>query len=123
MKDKTLPNTNSLRLLGLTIDHKLNWKEYLKKLKTNAAKKLNIIKSVSHFKWGADRKTLLILHNALVQSTLDYGSTIYSLANPNTLKTLNTVQNAGIRMAIGAFKSSPVDSLLCEAHCLPLKHA
>lgn len=120
MQEKTLPNTNSVRLLGVTFDHKLNWKEHLKKLKTNATKKLNILKAVSHFKWGADRKTLLILYNALVQSTLDYGSTIYSLANSNTIKILNTVQNAGIRMAIGAFRSGPIDSLLCEAHCLPL---
>ncbi|KAL5240864.1 hypothetical protein ACI65C_008274 [Semiaphis heraclei] len=49
----------------------------------------------------------LIYSNFHLQSTLDYGSIIYSLANQNTLKTLNTVQNAGIRMSIGAFKSSP----------------
>ncbi|XP_060861790.1 uncharacterized protein LOC132938796 [Metopolophium dirhodum] len=119
MQGNTLPNTRSLRLLGLTFDHKLNWKEHIKKLKATSSKKLNIIKSVCHFKWGADRKTLLILYNSLIQSTLDYGSIIYSLTNQNTLKTLNIVQNAGIRMSIGAFKSSPVDSMMCEAHCLP----
>ncbi|XP_025190911.1 uncharacterized protein LOC112591338 [Melanaphis sacchari] len=120
MQGNTLPNTKSLRLLGLIFDHKLNWKEHIKKLKATSSKKLNIIKSVSHFKWGADRKTLLILYNSLIQSILDYGSIIYSLTNQNTLKTLNTVQNAGIRMAIGAFKSSPIDSMMCEAHCLSL---
>jgi len=120
MQGNTLPNIKSLRFLGLTFDHKVNWNKHIKKLKATSSKKLNIIKSVSHFKWGADRKTLLILYNSLIQSTLDYGSIIYSLANQKTLKTLNTVQNAGIRMAIGAFKSSPIDSMMCEAHCLPL---
>ena len=120
MQGNTLLSTKTLRLLGLTFDHKLYWKEHITKLKAASSKKLNIIKTISHFKWGADRKTLLILHNSLIQSKLDYGSTIYSLTNHNTLKTLNTVQNAGIRMATGAFRSSPIDSLLCEAHCLPL---
>jgi len=91
MQGNTLPNTKSLRLLGLTLDHKLNWKEHIKKLKATSSKKLNIIKSVSHFKWDSDCKTLLILYNSLIQSILDYGSIIYSLANQNTLKTLNPV--------------------------------
>ncbi|VVC27165.1 Ribonuclease H-like domain,Ribonuclease H domain [Cinara cedri] len=51
-----LPNTKSLRLLGLKFDHKLNWKEHIIKLKAALSKKLNIIKAVSHLKWGANRK-------------------------------------------------------------------
>jgi hypothetical protein len=50
MQENPLSNTKSLHLLGLTFDHKLNWKEHIKKLKATSSKKLNIIKSVSHFK-------------------------------------------------------------------------
>lgn len=32
----------------------------------------------------------------------------------------NNIYNTGIRMAIGAFRSNPVDSLLYEANCLTL---
>jgi hypothetical protein len=66
MQGNPLPNTKSLRLLGLKFDHKLNWKEHIKKMKATSSKKLNIIKSVSHFKWGSERKTLLILHNSQI---------------------------------------------------------
>lgn len=69
---------------------------------------------------GSRPYILLILHNSLIQSTLDYVSTIYSSANPKTLKIHNTVQNANIKMSIGAFRSSPMDSLLSKAKCPPL---
>jgi hypothetical protein len=84
-------------------------------------KKLNIIKIISHYKWGAERKTLLVLFHSLMQSTLDYGSTIYGSGNPNILQLLNPIHNDGIRLATGAFRTSPIDSLHCESGILPLE--
>jgi hypothetical protein len=37
MQGNTLPNAKSIRLLGLTFDHKLNWKEHIKKLKATSS--------------------------------------------------------------------------------------
>lgn len=46
----------------------------------------------------------------------------FTSASPKILSTLNTVLNDGLRIATGAFKSSPIDSLLCESGKLPLQH-
>jgi hypothetical protein len=75
-------------------------------LKATASKKLNIIKTIGHFKWEADLKTLQIHHNSPIQSKLDYGSHIYSLANYNILKTFNTIQNSSVQLIVCCAKST-----------------
>ena len=83
---------------------------------------MNVIKCISHVKWGADRVTLLRLFTALIQSKLDYGCQAYGLAKANDLKRLDPVLNMGLRLALGAFKSSRVTSLTVEAGVPPLKY-
>ena len=66
--------------------------------------------------WGADRKVLLHLYRTIVRSKLDYGSIVYGSARESYLKTLDTIHHQGIRLALGAFRTSPADSLLVEAN-------
>jgi hypothetical protein len=46
------------RILGLTFDERLNWKEHIKDVKARATRKLNLLKSLAHRSWGSDQKTL-----------------------------------------------------------------
>jgi hypothetical protein len=46
---------------------------------------------------------LLRIHQMLVLSTLEYGSSAYSSPRPRNLKKLDAVHHSGIRMALGAF--------------------
>ena len=82
---------------------------------------VDLLKVLSCTKWGADRKHLLQLHRALVVSKLSYGSEVYSSATKPRLDCLNSVHNAGVRLSIGAFKSSPITSLLVDAREIPLE--
>ena len=41
---------------------------------------------------------------------------MYGSARESYLKTLNTIHHQGIRLALGAFRTSPADSLLVEAN-------
>ncbi len=50
------------------------------------------------------------------RSKLDYGSIVYRNAAEADLKPLDVVHNQGLRLALGAFKSSPVESLYVEAN-------
>ena len=65
--------------------------------------------------WGADRTTLLRLHTSLVPPTLDYGCHVYSSASSSLLHLLDPVHHLGLRLALGAFRSSPVESLYAES--------
>ena len=81
---------------------------------------MDLLKVLSHTSWGADRATLLYLHRSLILSKLEYGCEVYSSATPTRLRMLDSVHHAGVRLATGAFRSSPIPSLLVDAGVLPL---
>ncbi|GFR19628.1 putative RNA-directed DNA polymerase from transposon BS [Trichonephila clavata] len=89
-------------------------------LKIRSAKALNILKVLANTRWGADRTSLLRLYRALIRSKLDYGSVVYSSACKSLLKILDLVHHQGLRLCLGAFSTSPVESLYAEAFKPPL---
>ena len=78
------------------------------------------MKYLSHPHTGCNRKRLLHLYKTLIQPILDYGSPIYGQASQTTLKALDPIQNAAIRIITGAYRTSPSASLCAEASILPL---
>ncbi|XP_072377723.1 uncharacterized protein [Diabrotica undecimpunctata] len=99
------------KILGLSFESRLTWKQHISVVKGNAMKRLNIIKALSKYTWGVDETILLnILYRALIRSKLDYSSFIYMPASKSDLKLLNSMHNTFIRLCLGAFKSSPIDS-------------
>jgi hypothetical protein len=91
------------RILGLTFDERLNWKEHIKDVKARATRKLNLLKSLSHTSWGSDQKTLLGIHQMIVLSTLRYGEEAYGSASCAVLRQLEAVHHKGVRLALGTF--------------------
>ena len=76
---------------------------------------MNLLKVLSHTSWGADRTTLLKLYWSVVRSKLDYGCIMYGSARKSYLQMLDPIHNQGLRLALGAFRTSPVSSLYLEA--------
>ena len=109
------------KFLGVIFDQKLSFIPHMKVLKTRCTKALDIIKVVSNQSWGADKSVLLKLYRSLVRSKLDYGCVVYGSARPSYLKMLNTVHHQGLRLALGAFRTSQVKSLYVEVGELPLE--
>ena len=66
--------------------------------------------------WGADRKVMLRLYISLVRSKLDYGCIVYGSARKSYLQMLDPIHNHGLRLCLGAFRTSPVESLYVDAH-------
>jgi len=81
-------------------------------LKKNAYKSLNVIKSLRHIEWGAEGSIILNVYRSLVRSKFDYGSICYGNSESKNLQILDTIHNVGLRFSIGAFKSSPIVSML-----------
>ena len=104
----------------MIFDEKLSWNSHINNLKIKVKESMNILKVVSGFSWGADKKTLLRLYDTLCRSKLDYGCQIYSSACKTKLKELDVVHNMGIRICTGAFRTSPVESLYVDSNELPL---
>ena len=93
---------------------------HIKALKLKCLNALNILKVLSSTDWGGDEITLLILYRTLIRSKLDYGSIIYSSARKSYLKPLDTICHQGLRLALGSFRTSPVESLYAEEGQLSL---
>ena len=71
---------------------------------------------LSNTNWGGDRSVLLNLYRSLVRSKLDYGSIVYGSARNSYLKSLDAIHHQGLHLALGAFRTSPVESLYAESN-------
>ena len=121
ISDTLLPVEESTKFLGLWWDSRLSFKEHISALKTQCKEALNLIRVVAHLKWGGDRDTLLMLYRTIVRSKLDYGCIVYGTASNTNLRQLDSIHNAGLRLALGAFCTSPVSSMYTEANEAPLE--
>ena len=106
------------KFLGVLFDSKQSFIPHITSLKFT--KSLDLIKVLSNITWGADRKVVLRLYRALIRSKLDHGCIVYGSARPSYIKRLDTVHNQGLRLCLGAFRTSPVQSLYVEANDPPL---
>ena len=115
--DKTkIEVVSEFKFLGVIFDRKLSFLPHITALKKKCKKALNLLKVVAHSEWGADRKVLLRLYRSLIRSKLDYGFIVYGSARKSYLKILDTIYNEGLRLVLGAFRTSPVNSLYVEAN-------
>ena len=117
-----IPVRTEVRYLGLIFDSRLTWLPHLRNLRLRCSKSLDILRVVSRQAWGADRTVLLRLYRALIRSKIDYGCQAYGSASKTSLKMLDTVHHQALRIVLGAFRTSPVESLYVEAHEPSLFH-
>ena len=59
---------------------------------------------------------MLRLYISLVRSKLDYGCIVYGSARKSYLQMMDPIHNQGLRLCLGAFRTSPVESLYVDAH-------
>ena len=110
------------KFLGVIFDRTLSYRRHVNYLRTKCHKALDILKVVGHTVWEADQKTLLCLYRALVRSKLDYGCIVYGAASNNILNKLDPIHHQGLRIALGAFRTSSVTSLYAKAQEMSLKN-
>jgi hypothetical protein len=100
------------KFLDLLFDSKLT---FLPHIKNKSLTVLNILKFVSSTDWVADSTVLLNLYRSLIRSILDYGCIVYGSARPSYIKLFHAVHHQGLRLSLGAFRTSPVEILYVEA--------
>ena len=120
LNNSVIENVNNMKFLGMIFDKKLTFGEHIRQLKEKCLKALSAFKILCNPEWGGDSDILLNLYRSLIRSKLDYGSFIYGSAADTHLNKLETIQNRGLRFALGAFRSSRATSLHAEANELPM---
>ena len=116
----TTPIVEQYKYLGVIFDCKLSFIPHIKHLKPKCNKTIQLLKIIAHTNWGGNKETLLKLYCSLIRSKLDYGCFIYGTARKTYLKELNTIYHQGLRLTLGAYSTSPVESLYTEVDEPPL---
>ena len=115
LKDNILPYEEEVKFLGVIFDKKLTFASHINDLANRVKQSLNILKVISHFDWGGDRKTLLRLYTTLCLSKLDYACQIYACSCKTNLAKLDVIHNMGLRICTGAYRTSPVASIYVDS--------
>ncbi len=89
-------------------------------LKATYMKGILLLRVLAHTSCGNDRQTPLLLYRTLIIYKLKNGCKINSSSTEARLRVLDSVHHAGVRLSSGAFRSSPILSLLVDAGFLPL---
>ena len=118
--NNTIPFVNKFKFLGVVLDRRLSMQQHAKHVKTKCSSRLNLLRCMTGTSFGADRATLLRLYKSLVLPIIEYGAVIYAGGSKTALKTIDTLQNLFIRIALGIMKTSPINALHTEAHIPPL---
>ena len=118
--EDTINVVTNIKILGLTFDKKLTWALHIENIKKQCTQRLNILKALSAKNWGANQSILTNTFKAIIQSKIDYGCAAYGSANKSTLKKLDIILNNGMRIATGAYRTSPISNILSESNMLPL---
>ena len=111
-----IPVVDQFKFLGVIFDRKLSIIPHINYLKVKCHKALQLLRVVAHTDWGADKSTLLKLYRSLVRSKLDYICFIYGSARKSYLCCLDSIHHLGLRLVLGALRTSPVESLYVEAN-------
>ena len=65
LEGSILPYEEHVKYLGMVFDKKLTFAQHINEVVCSVKLRLNILKVVSNFNWGADRTTLLRIYQAL----------------------------------------------------------
>lgn len=117
-----IKQVQTMRILGMVFDSRLNWTAHIDKIKADVEPRINILRSISGNRLGGHPKVMLNIYKAIIQSKLLFGAPIYNGASDAQLKKLDACQNKAIRISIGAFATSPIDSIMSISGILPLKY-
>ncbi|XP_055584902.1 uncharacterized protein LOC129737765 [Uranotaenia lowii] len=116
-----IPQVRTMRVLGVLLDSKMNFRQHFRQVKQSCENRVRILKILGYQLRRGHRKTLLQVGNSLVTSKLLYGVGLTSCNIDLMDEMLTPTYNEVVRQSSGAFRSSPVESLLAESGCLPFR--
>jgi ribonuclease HI len=104
------------KVLGMILDApRLCWGPHITSLRCDIIRRMDLLKHMASPNWGASRCFLRKFYCAYIRAKMDYGSTLYQTASNSMLAKLDVLQNACLRLILGARRTTPIISLQAEA--------
>jgi hypothetical protein len=109
------------KILGVTLDTMLCFKNHAAAIYAEAVQRLNILCAIASFNWGHNRKTLLITYRALIESVLNFAAPVwFPNCKPMNLQKLQFVQKAALRLVTGCHKATDIGHFHAKAKIMPV---
>ena len=96
LNNTKIPVADQYKYLGVIFDCKLSFVPYIKYLRTKCNKTIQLLRTIVNIDWGGSKETLKLYHS-LIWSKL-------------------TIYHQGLWLALGAYSTSPLESLYAEAN-------
>ena len=110
--DQTLSPRSSAKILGVTIDSRLNFKEHLDKVKMKANSSLSILTNLGKSTWGVSLQERRNVYQATILPHILYCSSVWAnTRNTMAAKALTTIQAQAARYILGAYKRTSGEAL------------
>ena len=103
---------NRPKLLGITFDRDLKFKENTNIVLRRCRQRLNMLRSIKGKDWGVSSFIILTSYKVLIRSIIDYSSLTIPLLSPANLNKLEIVQRYAIRIAYRYPLTIPFKQLL-----------
>ncbi|KAK7101444.1 hypothetical protein V1264_019826 [Littorina saxatilis] len=121
LKDQAVPQVDTPTFLGVTLDTRLTWKPQIEATEGRAMKKLSLMKKLAGTQWGANSGILKQVYTGAVRPVMEYASSTWTTASKTNKGKLDKVQNMGLRIILGAMKSTPIQEMEKTADLEPLE--
>ena len=110
-----IPYQKTVKILGVVLDSAhLTWKQQIEEIEIKCQERINIMKCMTGTKDLL--RNYFVTH---IKSLIYYGLPIYSSSAPTNLSKINIVYISAVGPITGAWKSTPIHALYCEAGILP----
>ena len=78
------------------------------------------MKTIAPARWGASHVVLKMFYTAYIRAKISFCSSTFRSACPSTFNKLSVIQNACLRLILGARRSTPILSLEAEYQLPPI---
>jgi ribonuclease HI len=111
---------SQVKFLGMIFDQKLIWDKHAEYIVDKCKARLNLMRSVSGSKFGANKKALLTMYRTLIRSLIDYGSIVYDSASKTIKEKIDGIQNRALKICTRATHGTAAIILQNECGEMPL---
>ena len=115
-----LPWSRSERYLGIELDRNMTLTQQANSVAAKSKRNMNAMKVLSSLT-SISGHILKRVYCACVQSTLEYGAIVTPLMCKTNIKTLQKIQNQGMRLILGVPKWTCINSMNQELGILPVR--
>jgi len=117
---KPIKLEKTAKFLGVIFDNKLTWNAHIKYIVEKCKRRINVMRAVSGYTWGASKRSLTKIYRTLIRPILEYGDIAFSTASKTSLAKLTSIQTEALRLCCGAAKGTPASALQNECGEIPL---